>query len=69
MSRKIRRHFTDIFKQQIVALHTAGMKRSLHSKSLSETIQPRKTTESDCDRFDLCPCWSAVGLCLDLYNR
>ena len=28
MSRKIRRHFTDDFKQQIVDLHTAGMKRS-----------------------------------------
>ena len=28
MSRKIRRHFTDDFKQQIVDLHNAGMKRS-----------------------------------------
>ncbi|SUN57983.1 transposase [Streptococcus gallolyticus] len=28
MSRKIRRHFTDDFKQQIVDLHTASMKRS-----------------------------------------
>lgn len=27
MSRKIRRHFTDEFKQQIVDLHNAGMKR------------------------------------------
>ncbi len=28
MSRKIRCHFTDDFKQQIVDLHNAGMKRS-----------------------------------------
>lgn len=28
MSRKVRRHFTDAFKQQIVNLHNAGMKRS-----------------------------------------
>ena len=28
MSRKIRRHFTDDFKQQIVDLHNAGRKRS-----------------------------------------
>ncbi|BBE40483.1 transposase [Streptococcus dysgalactiae] len=28
MSRKVRRHFTDDFKQQIVALHNAGKKRS-----------------------------------------
>ena len=28
MSRKIRRHFTDDFKQQIVDLHNAGMKWS-----------------------------------------
>lgn len=28
MSRKIHRHFTDGFKQQIVDLHTASMKRS-----------------------------------------
>lgn len=28
MSRKTRRHFTDDFKQQIVDLHNAGMKRS-----------------------------------------
>ncbi len=28
MSRKVRRQFTDEFKQQIVDLHKAGMKRS-----------------------------------------
>ncbi len=28
MSRKIRRHFTDEFQQQIVNLHNAGRKRS-----------------------------------------
>ena len=28
MSRKIRRHFTDEFKQQIVDLYNTGMKRS-----------------------------------------
>ncbi len=28
MSRKIRRQFSDDFKQQIVALHKAGRKRS-----------------------------------------
>ena len=34
MSRKIHRHFTDEFKQQIVDLHNAGMKRSEIIKAL-----------------------------------
>ncbi|WP_089180095.1 IS3 family transposase [Streptococcus iniae] len=44
MSRKIRRHFTDDFKQQIVDLHHAGMKRS-------ELIKEYELTPSTFDKW------------------
>ena len=44
MSRKIRRHFTDDFKQQIVDLHNAGMKRS-------ELIKEYELTPSTFDKW------------------
>lgn len=44
MSRKIRRHFTDDFKQQIVDLHNAGMKRS-------ELIKEQDLTPSAFDKW------------------
>lgn len=44
MSRKIRRHFTDDFKQQIVDLHNAGRKRS-------ELIKEYELTPSVFDRW------------------
>ena len=53
MSRKIRRHFTDDFKQQIVDLHTAGMKRSalikeydLTPSTFDKWVRQAKTTGS-----------------------
>ena len=44
MSRKIRRHFTDDFKQQIVDLHNAGMKRN-------ELIKEYELTPSTFDKW------------------
>ncbi|KPJ22301.1 transposase [Streptococcus phocae] len=44
MSRKIRRHYTDDFKQQIVDLHNAGMKRS-------ELIKEYELTPSTFDKW------------------
>ena len=44
MSRKTRRYFTDEFKQQIVDLHKAGMKRS-------ELIKEYELTPSTFDRW------------------
>ncbi|CAN2924024.1 IS3 family transposase ISSdy1 [Streptococcus dysgalactiae] len=44
MSRKIRRHFTDDFKQQIVDLHNAGRKRS-------ELIKEYELTPSAFDKW------------------
>lgn len=44
MSRKIRRHFTDDFKQQIVDLHNAGRKRN-------ELIKEYELTPSVFDRW------------------
>lgn len=44
MSRKIRRHYTDDFKQQIVDLHNAGMKRS-------ELIKEYDLTPSNFDKW------------------
>ena len=44
MSRKIRRHFTDDFKQQIVDLYKAGRKRS-------ELIKEQELTPSVFDRW------------------
>lgn len=44
MSRKTRRHFTDDFKQQIVDLHNAGMKRS-------ELIKEYDLTPSTFDKW------------------
>ncbi|KGR72103.1 transposase [Streptococcus phocae subsp. salmonis] len=44
MSRKIRHHYTDDFKQQIVALHNAGMKRS-------ELIKEYDLTPSTFDKW------------------
>ncbi|MDV6023564.1 IS3 family transposase [Streptococcus canis] len=44
MSRKIRRHFADDFKQQIVDLHNAGMKRS-------ELIKEYELTPSTFDKW------------------
>lgn len=51
MSRKIRRHFTDDFKQQIVDLHNAGMKRSelikeydLTPSAFDKWVRQAKTT-------------------------
>lgn len=51
MSRKIRRHFTDDFKQQIVDLHNAGMKRSelikeqdLTPSAFDKSVRQAKTT-------------------------
>ena len=44
MSRKIRRHFTDDFKQQIVDLHNAEMKRS-------ELIKEYELTPSTFDKW------------------
>ncbi|WP_237375604.1 IS3 family transposase [Streptococcus ruminantium] len=53
MSRKIRRYFTDDFKQQIVDLHTAGMKRSalikeydLTPSTFDKWVRQAKTTGS-----------------------
>ena len=53
MSRKIRRHFTDEFKQQIVDLHNAGMKRSeiikeydLTPSSFDNWVKQARTTGS-----------------------
>ncbi|WP_368397970.1 transposase, partial [Streptococcus mutans] len=53
MSRKIRRHFTDEFKQQIVDLHNAGMKRSeiikeydLTPSSFDKWVKQARTTDS-----------------------
>ena len=53
MSRKIRRHFTDDFKQQIVDLHNAGRKRSelikeydLTPSTLDKWVRQAKTTGS-----------------------
>ncbi|MGX7776730.1 IS3 family transposase [Streptococcus pluranimalium] len=53
MSRKMRRHFTDDFKQQIVDLHTAGMKRSalikeydLTPSTFDKWVRQAKTTGS-----------------------
>ncbi|MDQ0222336.1 transposase [Streptococcus moroccensis] len=53
MSRKIRRHFTDDFKQQIVDLHNAGMKRSalikeydLTPSAFNKWVRQAKTTSS-----------------------
>ncbi|WP_095121570.1 IS3 family transposase [Streptococcus acidominimus] len=53
MSRKIRRHFTDEFKQQIVDLHNAGMKRSkiikeydLTPSSFDKWVKQARTTGS-----------------------
>lgn len=53
MSRKIRRHFADDFKQQIVDLHKAGMKRSelikdyeLTSSTFDKWVRQAKTTGS-----------------------
>lgn len=44
MSRKTQRYFTDEFKQQIVDLHKAGMKRS-------ELIKEYELTPSTFDRW------------------
>lgn len=44
ISRKIRRHFTDDFKQQIVDLHNAGMK-------WSELIKEYELTPSTFDKW------------------
>lgn len=44
MSRKTRRYFTDDFKQQIVDLHKAGMKRS-------ELIKEYELTPSTFDKW------------------
>ena len=44
MSRKIRRYFTDDFKQQIVDLHNAGRKRS-------ELIKEYDLTPSTLDKW------------------
>ncbi|QGJ85338.1 hypothetical protein [Streptococcus phage phi-SgaBSJ27_rum] len=44
MSRKIRRQFSDEFKQQIVDLHKAGMKRS-------ELIKEYELTPSTFDKW------------------
>ena len=53
MSRKIRRHFTDEFKQQIVDLHNTGMKRSeiikeydLTPSSFDKWVKQARTTGS-----------------------
>lgn len=53
MSRKVRRHFTDDFKQQIVDLHNAGMKRGALIKEYDSTpstfdkwVRQAKTTVS-----------------------
>lgn len=53
MSRRIRRHFTDDFKQQIVELHKAGRKWSEHIKEYNLTpstfdkwVRQAKTTGS-----------------------
>ena len=53
MSRKIRRYFTDDFKQQIVDLHNAGMKRSalikeydLTPSTFDKWVRQAKTTGS-----------------------
>ncbi|KED03496.1 ISSdy1, transposase OrfA [Streptococcus equi subsp. ruminatorum CECT 5772] len=53
MCRKIRRHFTDDFKQQIVDLHNAGMKRSalikeydLTPSTFDKWVRQAKTTGS-----------------------
>ena len=53
MSRKIRRYFTDDFKQQIVDLHNAGRKRSelikeydLTPSTFDKWVRQAKTTGS-----------------------
>ncbi len=53
MSRKVRRQFTDDFKQQIVDLHNAGMKRSeiikeydLTPSTFDKWVRQAKTTGS-----------------------
>lgn len=53
MSRKIRRRFTDDFKQQIIDRHNAGMKRSalikeydLTPSTFDKWVKQAKTTES-----------------------
>ncbi|MFU2205654.1 IS3 family transposase [Streptococcus pluranimalium] len=53
MSRKIRRHFTDNFKQQIADLHNAGMKRSelikeydIPPSTFDKWVRQAKTTGS-----------------------
>lgn len=53
MSRRIRRHFTDDFNQQIVELHKAGRERSEHIKEYDLTpstfykwVRQAKTTGS-----------------------
>lgn len=53
MSRKVRRQFTDEFKQQIVDLHNAGMKRSeiikeydLTPSSFDKWVRQARTTGS-----------------------
>lgn len=53
MSRKVRRQFTDEFKQQIVDLHNAGMRRSeiikeydLTPSSFDKWIRQAKSTGS-----------------------
>ncbi|MGG6788771.1 UNVERIFIED_CONTAM: transposase, partial [Streptococcus canis] len=53
MSRKIHRDFADDFKQQIVDLHKAGMKRSelikdyeLTSSTFDKWVRQAKTTGS-----------------------
>lgn len=53
MSRKVRRHFSDEFKQQIVDLHNAGKKRSeiireydLTPSTFDKWVRQSKTTGS-----------------------
>ncbi len=53
MSRRVRRQFTDNFKQQIVDLHNAGMKRSeiikeydLTPSTFDKWVRQAKTTGS-----------------------
>ncbi len=53
MSRRVRRQFTDDFKQQIVDLHNAGMKRSeiikeydLTPSTFDKWVRQAKTTGS-----------------------
>lgn len=60
--RRIRRimrrlNLVSVYHQASFKPHSKGKKRSPYSKYLRQTVPPRKTTRSDCDRFDICPCW------------